>query len=102
MIQKKKKRHDRRRLLVLAVFLFFSFSLLVFRFFYIQVNEHDKWVKKAEAQHYFFVKEPFTRGTFFATSSKKGHVPATYTLAMDIQKEHLYIDPKAFKEEVKQ
>ena len=92
----------RRRLLVLALLLFFGFSLLMFRFFYIQVIEHEKWTKKAEMQHYFFVKEPFTRGTFLATSVKKGHPSITYNLTIDIKKHHLYIDPKAFDEEIKQ
>lgn len=90
------------RVLILGLGLFFLFSLLIFVFFRIQIVERLAWKKKAMAQHYFTIQEPATRGTFWAnTSLKYGHPDTPQKLAVDIRKYHLYIDPKALPQELK-
>jgi cell division protein FtsI (penicillin-binding protein 3) len=85
---------DRKRLLWLALGLFFLFSLLVAQFYRIQILEGAKWVKEARRQHFFVVKEPFIRGTFFSnTDVKKGHPALLQSFVVDIQKFHFYVDP---------
>ncbi|HSW72145.1 MAG TPA: penicillin-binding protein 2, partial [Chlamydiales bacterium] len=75
------------------LFLFFLFSLLIIQFYKLQVNEGEKWTKLAGQQHELVVTEPFKRGSFYSSNGKP--------LAVDIPKCHLYIDPDAFPEEVK-
>lgn len=83
----------RRRLLVLSLVLFFLFSLLVARFFSVQIIEGQNWAKVADRQHYFIVKEPFQRGVFYSnTDIKKGHLEEPQAFVMDVQKFHLYAD----------
>jgi cell division protein FtsI (penicillin-binding protein 3) len=90
------------RILALAFFSCLLFSLLIAQFFKVQVLEHKKWRKAALKQHYFVVKEPFMRGTFWAnTSVKKGHPEIPQKLAVDIRKYHLYIDPHSLPKEGK-
>lgn len=92
------KRH--KRLVVLAIILFSLFSVLVAQFFKIQIVEGDKWTAEAKKQHFFVIKEPFRRGTFYAnTSIKQYHVEKPCPLVIDIQKCHLYIDPKSIPKE---
>jgi cell division protein FtsI (penicillin-binding protein 3) len=84
----------------IALGIFLLFSLLVAQFFYIQVIEREKWQRKADQQHYFYVVEPFERGTFWAnTSIKKGHPEIPQKLAVDIRKYHLFIDPASIPAE---
>lgn len=86
----------RKRLLALALIIFFLFSLLIAQFFRIQMIEGDKWENEAKKQHFFLVKEPFVRGTFYSnTSLKKGHPESPQAYVIDVQKYHLYIDPKS-------
>lgn len=85
---------DRNRLLWLAIGIFLLFSLLIAQFYKIQIAEGDKWTKEARKQHFFLVKEPFLRGTFFSnTSIKKGHPEKPQRFVIDVEKYHLYIDP---------
>jgi cell division protein FtsI (penicillin-binding protein 3) len=71
------------------------FCLLVAQFFRLQVLEHQRWKKRAEAQHYFVVKEPFRRGTFYAnTSIQPLHQDRPVAFAIDVPLSHLYADPK--------
>jgi cell division protein FtsI (penicillin-binding protein 3) len=91
---------DRKRLLFLSLFIFALFSLLIAEFYKIQIIEGERWSKEADKQHYFFVKEPFMRGTFISnTSIKKGHPEVPQSFVFDIQKYHLYIDPKSISQE---
>lgn len=85
---------NKKRVFLLSAVTFLLFSLLVTQFFRIQVLEGEKWQRKADQQHYFYVMEPFERGTFWAnTSIKKGHPEIPQKLAFDIRKYHLFIDP---------
>lgn len=85
---------DRRRLLGVAVFLSFLFSLLIFRFYQIQILEGEKWTRDALAQHQYVAIEPFMRGSFYSnTSIKKGHPEESQPFVIDVPKFHLFIDP---------
>ena len=82
--------------------LFFLFGLLLLQFFRLQIIEHDKWSKLAQKQHFFILKEPFHRGTFYSNNTlKKGHPEAPQKLVVDIEKFHLFVDPESLPEQHK-
>jgi cell division protein FtsI (penicillin-binding protein 3) len=89
-------RNHRQRLLFFAkVGTGVLFCLLVAQFFRLQVLEHQRWKRRAEAQHFFVVKEPFRRGTFYAnTSVQPLHQDRPVAFAIDVPLSHLYADPK--------
>lgn len=91
---------DRKGLLFLSLFMIALFCFLIIQFFRIQIIEGEKWTREARKQHFFSVKEPFLRGTFYSnTSIKRGHPEKPQPFAMDILKFHLYIDPGSIPEE---
>jgi len=91
---KEVQRVDRKRMLYLTIGLFALFSLLIAHYFKIQITDGEKWRKIARRQHYFAIKEPFLRGTFYSnTGIKKAHPETLQKLVVDVQKFHLYIDP---------
>ena len=96
--------HRRRFLLLLAGGCTgVLFCLLVAQFFRLQVLEHERWKKRAEGQHYFIVKEPFRRGTFYAnTSLQPGHEGRKVAFAIDVPLYHLYADPKEIPPQLRQ
>lgn len=88
-----------KRLIGVALFLLFLFTLLVIQFFRIQIVQHEKWDAQAHVQHTTVVKEPFKRGVFYSnTSIKTGHPSPPQPLVIDVPKFHLYIDPKSIPE----
>jgi cell division protein FtsI (penicillin-binding protein 3) len=90
---------DRKRLVVLALFIFSLFSLLVLQFFKVQIIEGEKWAQAADAQHQHLVIEPFQRGIFYSNDViKKGHPSQPQPLVLDVPKFHLFIDPVAIPE----
>lgn len=94
-----KANQPKKRLLLLVFFLFLLFSLLIIRYYQLQIIEGEKWVKEARKQHYFVVSEPFSRGTFYA---RKLQPPRKeQKLAYDIEKFHLHIDPASIPEKLK-
>ncbi|HEV7737408.1 MAG TPA: penicillin-binding transpeptidase domain-containing protein, partial [Chlamydiales bacterium] len=85
---------DRKRLIFVAVFVVVLFSLLVIRFYQIQIIQGDHWKKIALSQHQAVETIPFMRGCFYSnTSIKEGHPEEKQPFVMDVQKFHLYIDP---------
>lgn len=93
----------RKRLLVVGLFLATLFCLLIVRYYQIQILEGEKWSKAAEKQHYFIVKDPFTRGVFYANDILRAKHPPKYSkLVADIEKFHLFIDPVSFPDSTKQ
>jgi cell division protein FtsI (penicillin-binding protein 3) len=85
---------DRKRLVIVAVFLCILFSLLIFRFYFIQIVEGEKWTKMALAQHQTVLIEPFKRGAFYSnTSLTPGHAEDEQPFVIDVPKFHLFIDP---------
>ncbi len=94
---------EKKRLLVLGLFLFFLFSLLLGQFYKIQVIEGQKWAKQAKGQHQFIIQEPFMRGSFYAGAfSKKKGLFEEQILVMDVPRFHLYIDPDSLPLEQKE
>ncbi|MBM3184145.1 MAG: penicillin-binding protein 2 [Chlamydiae bacterium] len=92
-----------RRLAGLAFFLFILFSLLIVRFYKIQIIEHGKWEKEALMQHQHVVSIPFKRGAFYSNVSiKKGHPEEEQPFVIDIPKFHLFIDPESIPGNVKE
>jgi len=90
----------KKRITVLALSMFFLFSLLIAHYFKIQILEGEKWTKEALSQHEFLLKEPFKRGAFYSnTSIKKGHPESPQPLVIDVTKFHLYIDPLSINEQ---
>lgn len=84
----------RSRLIAVLITTFALFSLLIVRYFQIQVVEQEKWSRHAFAQHSTLVDIPFRRGTFFSnTEVKNHHYEENQPLALDVVKFHLHIDP---------
>lgn len=87
---------QKKRLVFIAITVFFLFSILIINFFKIQILEGEKWAQAALAQHEFIVKEPFKRGTFYANPTLKyGHPESPQPLVFDVTKYHLCIDPQS-------
>ena len=94
---------DKKRLVCVAIFIFILFSLLVAQFFYIQMIEGEKWAQKAQRQHFFVVKEPFIRGSFYSNPYiKKGHPAEPQSFIVDVPKYHLFADPLSIPAEHKE
>jgi len=92
----------KKRVLILALGLFFLFSLLIAHYFKIQILEGDKWSEIALAQHECLLKEPFRRGSFYSnTSVKRSHNEEPRLLVHDVTKFHLFADPLAIPQEKK-
>src|SRR3990167_5065650 len=81
---------DRKRLVVVSVFLSVLFCLLIVRFYQIQILQGDKWTQIAMSQHQYVAQEPFMRGSFYSnTSIKKGHPEEAQAFVIDVLKFHL-------------
>ncbi len=94
---------DRKRLLVVCVFLSALFSLLIGKFYQIQIVEQEKWERLANLQHKRFLVEPFRRGSFYSnTSIKKGHPENPQKLVYDAPRIHVFVNPNAFSLQQKQ
>ena len=96
---------ERKRLLWIALAIFLLFSLLIVQFYRIQILEGKKWALQAQKQHFFIVKEPFIRGSFYSNPYvKKNHPAECQRFVIDVPKFHLYADPEslpaALKEEI--
>lgn len=95
--------NDRKRLLILSLVIFALFSILIAQFYTIQIIDGDKWKEIATKQHYFIVRDPFKRGQFISnTEIKKGHPEDSRSFVFDVQKFHLYADPKSIPEAFKE
>lgn len=93
---------QRFRLVCLLLFLILCISLLIARFYSIQVEESEKWQKIARRQHYFIVQEPAPRGSFFSNESvRRNHPEKSQKLVVEIEKFHLHIDPQSFPPQFK-
>ena len=88
------------RILLLTFSLFSLFALLIGQFFYLQISQGEFWSRRADRQHFFRLKEPFRRGTFYSnTSIKKGHPEEVQPFVMDVQVFHLFADPDSIPED---
>lgn len=77
---------DRKRLVGVAVFLSLLFSVLVLRFYQLQILEGEKWTSLALAQHRTVVSEPGMRGCFFSSTGQP--------LVLNVSAFHLFADPE--------
>lgn len=90
---------DRKRLVCLILFLFFLLALLIVQFYRMQIIQGSAWAEKARRQHFFVVKEPAHRGTFYSNVAiNRGQPETPQKLVVDIQRFHLYIDPDSIPE----
>lgn len=90
---------SRKRLVVVAIGLFFLFALLIIQFFKVQIIEGEKWGLRAKRQHQLVVIEPCKRGLFYSnTSLKLGHPEHPQAFVVDVPRFHLYADPKSLPE----
>jgi cell division protein FtsI (penicillin-binding protein 3) len=92
-----------RQLIGLTLSLFFIFSLLIAKFYYIQISEGKKWEEVAKRQHFFVIQEPFQRGLFWSnTEIAKHHAHKPVPFVIDLQKYHLFLDPVSIPGPLKQ
>ncbi len=78
------------------------FSLLLARFYLLQIEENEKWLRIARRQHYFIIQEPAPRGVFYSNPSlRKNHPTEPRSFVIDIEKFHLHIDPQSLPVQVK-
>lgn len=93
---------ERKSLLGVCFFLSILFSLLIVKFYQIQIIEEKKWSKLANMQHKKIAFEPFRRGSFYSnTAIKKGHPETPQKFVFDVPKWHLFVDPSAFSSKQK-
>lgn len=89
-------RNQIKRVVWLALFIISLFAILIIQFYRIQISEGEQWTKQAERQHYFTIKDPFVRGTFYSNVAIKKFDPEPLQkFVIDIRKFHLYIDPES-------
>lgn len=94
---------ERRRLLWIALFIFILFSFLIAQFYNIQILEGKKWALQAQKQHFFSIKEPFIRGSFYSNPYvRKGHPAFPQRFVIDVPKFHLYADPESIPSHLKE
>lgn len=92
----------RNRLVVLSSAGVVLFSLLIIRFYFLQVIQGEYWSQRADRQHYFTIQEPFRRGTFYSNATvKKKHPGSPRPIVLDVQKFHLHADPQSIGEDVR-
>jgi cell division protein FtsI (penicillin-binding protein 3) len=96
------RKETRWRLVLLAIGIFFLFSLLIVKFHRLQIIQGEKWTRIAQRQHFFFIDEPFVRGRFFSNVDVKlGHNEDPQPFVRDIQMFHLFADPLSIPKEYK-
>lgn len=93
---------DRARLVALAIFLSLLFSLLIARFYQVQITEGEKWMNAALSQHQMTISIPFMRGSFYSnTSVRPNHPEDEQPFVVDVPKFHLFIDPNSIPTQLK-
>ncbi|MBN1915069.1 MAG: penicillin-binding protein 2 [Parachlamydiales bacterium] len=86
---------DNYFLVVLAVGIFFLFSLLILRFFHLQVIEGERWTTIGQKQHKKFSMVPFERGHFFSNTSIGQSMQSDQPFVINVVEFHLFADPDA-------
>ena len=93
----------RLRLIPIAIFVFFLFSVLIVQFYKIQITNGEKWAKVAKTQHQTVIREPFKRGVFYSnTGLKKGHLEEKQPFVMNVLHYHLFADPLSIPEKYRE
>lgn len=94
-----------KSLTFITIGLLVLYSILIIRYYKIQIYEGDRWSAEAAGQHELLVKDPFRRGTFFSnTDLREGDNEQLQPLAIDLTKFHLCLDavsiPEKYRDEV--
>lgn len=87
-----------KRLVIAALGLGILLSLLIARFYILQIVQNDKWQKIALRQHFFTVSEPGQRGLIWSYPLIKGHQSKPRPWVLNVQYFHLHADPKNLPE----
>jgi cell division protein FtsI (penicillin-binding protein 3) len=90
-----------KRITFLSSFLVCLFGILFYRFFHIQVVEHQKWTKISQRQYEKVEKLPFERGVFYSNTELKSNQHSKIPFVVDVICYHLYVDPKSIPETIK-
>ena len=77
---------DRKRLVVITAALTLLFSLLILRFYQLQIKEGKRWTSLALAQHQTVITEPALRGCIYSDLGQP--------LVLNVPAFHLFIDPE--------
>lgn len=82
--------------------LLFLFSIVLARFFIVQVVQGKAWQEKADKQHLLKIREPFYRGRFLLHDPLLNYVEKSpFILSCDIASFSAYLDTKAVKESIR-
>lgn len=93
----------RRRLVLVAIVMIAFLAVLIFQFYSLQIIQGSKWELLAKKQHVAIVTEPFKRGNIYLTHIDKATNQELFVpVALDIQKFHLYVNPKTIPENIKE
>ena len=90
-----------KRLALLSAFIICLFGALFYRFFQIQIVEHEKWTKISKRQYEKVESLPFERGVFYSNTQLKGAYQHQVPFVVDVICYHLFIDPKSIPDHVK-
>lgn len=101
MARKSRFLKENRLLIYVIVGLFSLFSILILRFFQLQIIEGDKWTKIGQRQHRKIALVPFQRGRFFSNVDSAHQWQEAQPLVIDVPKFHLFSDPSSIPEEHK-
>lgn len=90
------------RLVSLVAGIIFLFTLLLVRFFYLQILDHPRWLNQANKQHHVVVSQNFHRGSFFVERQGKFTDKKILKIVFDLLKFHLNVSPKKIPENLKE
>lgn len=91
----------RKRVLVVALFIFSLFSLLLIQYYKIQCIEYAKWSGFAAKQHELVVPQVAKRGGFYGKVRRIGLGEYSQPFVYDLVKHHLFADPLSLPQEIK-
>ena len=91
--------NHRKYLALITCGVLLSYSLLILRYYKIQICEGKHWAIEALGQHEYRVKAAIRRGTFFSQmNARSGDQEQVQPLAVDITRFHLCVDAVAIHE----
>lgn len=93
---------DRFRLVCILLFQVLLFSVIIAKFYRVQIIEGEKWEKVADSQHRKYETIPCKRGTFYSNTFIKKGVQKMQPFALDVPKFHLFIDPLKIPDRLKE
>jgi len=85
-----KVKGTKSRIFLLMIFVFFFFSIIIFRLFQLQVIRHDEYSTIAGDQHFGAIELPARRGDIYVKDTHSGELSK---LATNTTLDLLYVDP---------